>query len=319
MILGLLSMNKPNNISQNSSPNQYKKVTGFWSGIRNLLSSQKPLNSQLIEHIEELLITADVGIETTEQLVEKIMDRTPHSKNWNLEELTEYFKKEITSLLETNQTKTSIQSPEKESKPFVVLVVGVNGSGKTTTIGKIAHHYKNQNKKVLLGAADTFRSGAIQQLGIWAERVGCRLIKHQMGGDSAAVAYDSVQSAVSKFEDVVIIDTAGRMSHQNHLMEELKKIKRSIQKVISNAPHEVLLVLDGSIGQNALIQAGDFFKNIGITSLAVTKLDGTSKGGMLFSVNQKYNIPIKYIGVGEKMDDLLLFDRHKYVESLFEN
>ncbi|MCY4161217.1 MAG: signal recognition particle-docking protein FtsY [Flavobacteriaceae bacterium] len=312
-------MNKPNNISQNSSPNQYKKVTGFWSGIRNLLSSQKPLNSQLIEHIEELLITADVGIETTEQLVEKIMDRTPHSKNWNLEELTEYFKKEITSLLETNQTKTSIQSPEKESKPFVVLVVGVNGSGKTTTIGKIAHHYKNQNKKVLLGAADTFRSGAIQQLGIWAERVGCRLIKHQMGGDSAAVAYDSVQSAVSKFEDVVIIDTAGRMSHQNHLMEELKKIKRSIQKVISNAPHEVLLVLDGSIGQNALIQAGDFFKNIGITSLAVTKLDGTSKGGMLFSVNQKYNIPIKYIGVGEKMDDLLLFDRHKYVESLFEN
>ncbi|MCY4299283.1 MAG: signal recognition particle-docking protein FtsY, partial [Flavobacteriaceae bacterium] len=204
-------------------------------------------------------------------------------------------------------------------KPFVVLVVGVNGSGKTTTIGKIAHHYKNQNKKVLLGAADTFRSGAIQQLGIWAERVGCRLIKHQMGGDSAAVAYDSVQSAVSKFEDVVIIDTAGRMSHQNHLMEELKKIKRSIQKVISNAPHEVLLVLDGSIGQNALIQAGDFFKNIGITSLAVTKLDGTSKGGMLFSVNQKYNIPIKYIGVGEKMDDLLLFDRHKYVESLFEN
>ncbi len=319
MILGLLSMNKPNNISQNSSPNQYKKVAGFWRGIRNLLSSQKPLNSQLIEHIEELLITADVGIETTEQLVEKIMDRTPHSKNWNLEELTEYFKKEIISLLETNQTKTSIQSPEKESKPFVVLVVGVNGSGKTTTIGKIAHHYKNQNKKVLLGAADTFRSGAIQQLGIWAERVGCRLIKHQMGGDSAAVAYDSVQSAVSKFEDVVIIDTAGRMSHQNHLMEELKKIKRSIQKVISNAPHEVLLVLDGSIGQNALIQAGDFFKNIGITSLAVTKLDGTSKGGMLFSVNQKYNIPIKYIGVGEKMDDLLLFDRHKYVESLFEN
>lgn len=312
-------MNKPNNSSQKFSLYQYKKATGFWRGMRNLFSKKKPLDSQLIGNMEKLLITADVGIETTQLLIDKITNKFPNSKDINSEELSDFLKKEIISILEENQSITALESHDIDSKPFVSLVVGVNGSGKTTTIGKMAYKYKTQRKKILLGAADTFRSGAVEQLGIWAHRVDCRMIKHQMGGDSAAVAYDSVQSAVSKSEDIVLIDTAGRMTNQNHLMEELKKIKRSIQKVISDAPHEVLLVLDGSTGQNALVQTGDFFKDIGVTALAITKLDGTSKGGMLFSVSQKYNIPIKYIGVGEKMDDLLLFDGKKYVESLFEN
>ncbi|MCY3998236.1 MAG: signal recognition particle-docking protein FtsY [Flavobacteriaceae bacterium] len=302
-----------------SSVSKYKKVIGFWGGIRNLLSKKRSLDSQLIENIEEILISADVGIETTEFLIDNIVDKFPNSKNSHIGELSDFFKKEIISILEKNQCSNGLESYNKSSKPFVSLVVGVNGSGKTTTIGKIAYKYKVQRKKILLGAADTFRSGAIEQLGIWANRVGCRMIKHQMGGDSAAVAFDAVQSAVSKSEDIVLIDTAGRMSNQSHLMEELKKIKRTIQKVISDAPHEVLLVLDGSIGQNALVQAGEFFNDIGVTALAITKLDGTSKGGMLFSISHKYNIPIKYIGVGEKIDDLLLFDSQKYVESLFEN
>ncbi len=308
-------MNKPNK----SSLSKYKKTSGFWNGIKSLLSRKRPLDSRLIENIEELLISADVGIEVTEFLIDKINNQFTNPKDLHTDELSEFLKKEILSILGKNQSLNAISPYDTYSKPFVSLVVGVNGSGKTTTIGKIAYQYKVQRKKILLGAADTFRSGAIEQLGIWANRVGCRIIKHQMGGDSAAVAFDSVQSAVSKSEDIVLIDTAGRMSNQSHLMEELNKIKRTIQKVISDAPHEVLLVLDGSIGQNALVQASEFFNEIGVTALAITKLDGTSKGGMVFSISHKYQIPIKYIGVGEKMDDLLFFDSRKYVESIFES
>jgi len=295
----------------------YSLVTNFWCGVRNLFSGKKILDSQVLDNFEELLIEADVGIDTTELLIEKLSNKFPKIHNTDPKELSEYLKKEITELIEANQLPGSTEIENTASKPYVTLVVGVNGSGKTTTIGKLAYRYKSLGKKVLLGAGDTFRSGAIEQLSIWSERVNCRIVKQQIGSDPAAVAYDTVQSALSKGDDFVLIDTAGRMANHNHLMQELKKIKRTIGKVIPAAPNEVLLVMDGSTGQNAIVQAGDFIKHIGITSLAITKLDGTSKGGMLLGISQKYGIPIKYIGVGERIDELLFFDTNKYVNSLF--
>ncbi|MCY4561877.1 MAG: signal recognition particle-docking protein FtsY [Flavobacteriaceae bacterium] len=292
-------------------------MTNFWCGVRNLFSGKKILDSQVLDNFEELLIEADVGIDTTELLIEKLSNKFPKIHNTDPKELSEYLKKEITELIEANQLPGSTEIENTASKPYVTLVVGVNGSGKTTTIGKLAYRYKSLGKKVLLGAGDTFRSGAIEQLSIWSERVNCRIVKQQIGSDPAAVAYDTVQSALSKGDDFVLIDTAGRMANHNHLMQELKKIKRTIGKVIPAAPNEVLLVMDGSTGQNAIVQAGDFIKHIGITSLAITKLDGTSKGGMLLGISQKYGIPIKYIGVGERIDELLFFDTNKYVNSLF--
>ena len=295
----------------------YSLVTNFWSGVRNLFSGKKILDSEVLDNFEELLIEADVGIDTTELLIEKLSNKFPKIHDTDPKELSEYLKKEITELIEANQLPGSTEIENTASKPYVTLVVGVNGSGKTTTIGKLAYRYKSFGKKVLLGAGDTFRSGAIEQLSIWSERVNCRIVKQQIGSDPAAVAYDTVQSALSKGDDFVLIDTAGRMANHNHLMQELKKIKRTIGKVIPAAPNEVLLVMDGSTGQNAIVQAGDFIKHIGITSLAITKLDGTSKGGMLLGISQKYGIPIKYIGVGERIDELLFFDTNKYVNSLF--
>jgi fused signal recognition particle receptor len=264
------------------------------------------------------LVSADVGIDTTIEIINRIEARVAKDKYINTSELNRLLQNEIENIL-TDSPEDAYKEfdlPENK-KPYVLLVVGVNGVGKTTTIGKLAHNYKKAGKNVLLGAADTFRAAAVDQLTIWSERVGVPIIKQAMGSDPAAVAFDAVQSAVAKKSDIVIIDTAGRLHNKIHLMEELSKIKRVVQKVIPDAPHEVLLVLDGSTGQNALEQAKHFTAATDVTSIAITKLDGTAKGGVVLAIANQFKIPVKYIGVGEKMDDLLIFDKHEFVDSLF--
>jgi fused signal recognition particle receptor len=259
-----------------------------------------------------------VGIDTTIEIINRIEQRVAKDKYINTSELNRLLQDEIENVL-TDSPEDSYKEfdlPE-DKKPYVMLVVGVNGVGKTTTIGKLAHNYKKAGKSVLLGAADTFRAAAVDQLTIWSERVNVPIVKQPMGSDPAAVAYDAVQSAVAKKSDIVIIDTAGRLHNKAHLMEELSKIKRVIQKVIPDAPHEVLLVLDGSTGQNAVEQAKHFIAATDVTAIAITKLDGTAKGGVVLAIANQFKIPVKYIGVGEKLDDLLVFDKHEFVDSLF--
>jgi fused signal recognition particle receptor len=272
-----------------------------------------------LDNLEEALIGADVGMETTIQIIERIEQRVKKDKYLNTNELNGLLKQEIEAIL--------VDAPEPEykdftipagKKPYVILVVGVNGVGKTTTIGKLANNYKKAGNQVVLGAADTFRAAATEQLTIWSERVGVPIVKQSMGSDPSAVAFDTVSSAVSKNADVVIIDTAGRLHNKLHLMDELGKIKRVIQKVIPGAPHEVMLVLDGSTGQNALEQAKQFTATTEVTALSITKLDGTAKGGVVLAIANQFKIPVKYIGVGEKMDDLIIFDKHEFVDSLFK-
>jgi fused signal recognition particle receptor len=276
------------------------------------------VDDDVLDQLEEALIGADVGVDTTLAIIERIQDRVKKDKYVSTSELNQILYDEIANLLiDTPQDLAGFQVPTAK-KPFITLVVGVNGVGKTTTIGKLAHHFKAAGNEVLLGAADTFRAAAVDQLTIWSERVGVPIVKQNMGADPSSVAFDTVQSALARKSDIVFIDTAGRLHNKAHLMDELNKIKRVIQKQIPDAPHEVLLVLDGSTGQNALEQAKQFMAVTNVTALAITKLDGTAKGGVLLAIAHQCKIPVKYIGVGEQLDDLILFDKVAFVQTLFK-
>lgn len=295
-----------------------KTKQGFLEKISRVFSGKSTVDDEVLDNLEEALVSADVGIETTVKIIERIEKRVAREKYLNSTELNRMLQEEIEALLVDAPGSNSYAfDSELPTKPYVILVVGVNGVGKTTTIGKLAYNFKKAGKEVLLGAADTFRAAAVDQLTIWSERVGVPIVKQAMGSDPAAVAFDTVQSAVSKGADVVLIDTAGRLHNKAHLMDELGKIKRVIQKTIPDAPHEVLLVLDGSTGQNALEQARHFTATTDVSALAITKLDGTAKGGVVLAIANQFNIPVKFIGVGEKMEDLLVFDKHEFVDSLF--
>lgn len=295
-----------------------KTKENLFSKLSRIVIGKSSIDDDVLDNLEEVLITSDVGVETTLRIIERIQDRAARDKYMNSTELNQILKTEIAELLAQNESgdvETSIKTPD--GNPYVIMVVGVNGVGKTTTIGKLAHLFKSEGKKVYLGAADTFRAAAVDQLVIWAHRVGVPIVKQPMGSDPASVAFDALASAKANGADVVIIDTAGRLHNKVNLMNELSKIKRVMQKVIPDAPHEVLLVLDGSTGQNAFEQAKQFTKTTEVTALALTKLDGTAKGGVVIGISDQFKIPVKYIGVGEKVTDLQVFDRFAFVESLF--
>src|SRR6201991_2378570 len=296
-----------------------KTKTGFFEKITKAIAGKSTVDEEVLDNLEDALVSADVGIDTTVQIIKQIENRVARDKYVNTSELNNLLQQEIEKILvdAPEQSYRDFSTPSG-NKPHVILVVGVNGVGKTTTIGKLAYNFKKAGRSVLLGAADTFRAAAVDQLTIWSERVGVPIVKQGMGSDPGAVAFDTVQSAVAKQADVVLIDTAGRLHNKAHLMEELSKIKRVIQKVIPDAPHEVLLVLDGSTGQNALEQAKQFTAATDVTALAITKLDGTAKGGVVLAIANQFKIPVKFIGVGEKMEDLLVFDKHEFVDSLFK-
>ena len=293
----------------------------FFSKITRLLVGKSRVDQDVLDELEEILITADVGVETTLKIIERIEARVSKDRVINSEELNQILRDEIIALLEENaanfEGKLKIDKPA-DGNPYVLMVVGVNGVGKTTTIGKLAYQMKQAGLKVVLGASDTFRAAAVDQLIIWSERVGVPIVQQGMGADPASVAFDALQSAKAQGADVVIIDTAGRLHNKVNLMQELSKIKRVMDKVVPNAPHEILLVLDGSTGQNAYEQAKQFAQATDINALAVTKLDGTAKGGVVIGISDQMKIPVKYIGVGEKMEDLQLFDRKAFVETLFK-
>jgi len=295
-----------------------KTKENFFAKITKAIAGKSSVDEEVLDNLEEALVGADVGIETTILIIKQIEKRVARDKYLNTGELNKILQEEIEAILVDPPESDSYDfHTELPAKPFVILVVGVNGVGKTTTIGKLAYNFKQAGKSVLLGAADTFRAAAVDQLTIWSDRAGVPIVKQDMGSDPAAVAFDTVQSAVAKHADIVLIDTAGRLHNKAHLMEELSKIKRVIQKVIPGAPHEVLLVLDGSTGQNALEQVKHFTATTDVTALAITKLDGTAKGGVVLAIANQFKIPVKFIGVGEKIEDLLVFDKHEFVYSLF--
>ncbi len=294
-----------------------KTKQGFLERISKAIIGKTSVDEEVLDQLEEALIGADVGVDTTLALIEKIQDRVKKEKYVSTTELNKILHEEIVSLLVDAPTQSLGFNPPANQQPYVILVVGVNGVGKTTTIGKLAHHYKEAGNEVILGAADTFRAAAVDQLTIWSERIGVPIVKQNMGSDPSAVAFDTIQSAMAKKANVVLIDTAGRLHNKVNLMEELNKIKRVIQKQMPEAPHEVLLVLDGSTGQNALEQAKQFMAVTNVTALAITKLDGTAKGGVVLAIAHQCKIPVKYIGVGEQIKDLLLFDKDEFVDSLF--
>ena len=295
-----------------------KTKQGFFERISKVIIGKTSVDEEVLDQLEEALIGADVGVDTTLAIIERIQDRVKKDKYVSTSELNQILHDEISNLLiDAPQDLSGFQVPI-DKKPFITLVVGVNGVGKTTTIGKLAHHFKAAGNEVLLGAADTFRAAAVDQLTIWSERVGVPIVKQNMGADPSSVAFDTVQSAIARKSDIVFIDTAGRLHNKAHLMDELNKINRVIQKQIPAAPHEVLLVLDGSTGQNALEQAKQFMAVTNVTALAITKLDGTAKGGVLLAIAHQCKIPVKYIGVGEQLDDLILFDKVAFVQSLFK-
>jgi fused signal recognition particle receptor len=291
--------------------------------LTRAVAGKSKIDDDVLDNLEEVLVSSDVGVDTTLRIIERITKRVERDKYVNTSELNAILRDEIAGLLEENRS--SQDGGEQDfsaplpSKPYVILVVGVNGVGKTTTIAKLAYNFRNAGKSVVLGAADTFRAAAIDQLKIWSERAGVPMVSQQMGADPASVAYDTVKSAVSAGTDVVIIDTAGRLHNKIGLMNELSKIRRVIEKVVPSAPHEVLLVLDGSTGQNAFEQARQFTAATEVNALAITKLDGTAKGGVVIGISDQFKIPVKYIGVGEKMDDLRIFDRYLFVDSLFSD
>lgn len=288
------------------------------SKLSRAIAGKSRVDDVVLDNLEEALIMSDVGVETTVKIIERIQDRVARDKYLGTEELNSILKEEIVNLLEENNSVYNNKvTYGDDKKPYVIMVVGVNGVGKTTTIGKLAAQLTKNGKKVFLGAADTFRAAAIEQLTVWAERSNSTIIKQQMGSDPASVAFDTLSSAVKNSADVVIIDTAGRLHNKINLMNELSKIKNVMQKVIPDAPHEVLLVLDGSTGQNAFEQAKQFTKATDVTALALTKLDGTAKGGVVLGISDQFKVPVKFIGVGEGIDDLQLFDRKTFVESLF--
>lgn len=288
----------------------------FLSKITRAIVGKSKVDEEVLDQLEEILISSDVGVQTTLKIIERIQNRVSKDKVLNTEELNGILRTEIIGLLAENNAKFDAPNPSPQNDPYVIMVVGVNGVGKTTTIGKLAYQFKKSGKKVVLGAADTFRAAAVDQLIIWSERVGVEIVQQGMNADPASVAFDTLQSAKVQKADVVIIDTAGRLHNKINLMAELSKIKRVMEKVIPGAPHEILLVIDGSTGQNAFEQAKQFSQATEINALAVTKLDGTAKGGVVIGISDQMNIPVKYIGVGEKMEDLQLFDREAFVNSL---
>lgn len=296
-----------------------KTKQNFLSKIARTIVGKSRVDDEVLDNLEEVLITSDVGVETTLKIIDRIETRVSRDKVLGTNELNTILKEEIAFLLEENNSSGSeVFTVEKQNGlPYVIMVVGVNGVGKTTTIGKLAHQFKSAGKQVVLGAADTFRAAAVDQLIIWSERVGVPIVQQGMGADPASVAFDALQSAKAQNADVVIIDTAGRLHNKINLMSELSKIKRVMEKVIPGAPHEILLVLDGSTGQNAFEQAKQFSLATDINALAITKLDGTAKGGVVIGISDQMKIPVKYIGVGEGINDLQLFNKQEFVESLF--
>jgi fused signal recognition particle receptor len=296
-----------------------KTKSSFLNKLSKAVAGKSTVDDDVLDNLEEVLVTSDVGVDTTLKIIERIESRVAKDKYLGTEELNQILREEIAGLLsETNiEDETDFTIPATK-KPYVIMVVGVNGVGKTTTIGKLASQFKKKGLKVVLGAADTFRAAAIDQLQVWAERVDVPIVYQEMGSDPASVAYDTLQSAVRQNADVVIIDTAGRLHNKVNLMNELVKIKNVMQKVIADAPHDVLLVLDGSTGQNAFEQAKQFTKATEVTSLAVTKLDGTAKGGVVIGISDQFQIPVKYIGVGEGINDLQVFNKHEFVDSFFK-
>lgn len=297
-----------------------KTKESVFQKISRAVAGKSRVDDEVLDNLEEVLVSSDVGVDTTLKIIARIEERVSKDKYLNTSELNKILKEEIVSLLEENKNDSSADfSAPFRSRPHVIMVVGVNGAGKTTTIAKLASQFRTAGKNVLIGAADTFRAAAIDQLQIWADRAGVPVIKQQMGSDPASVAYDTLRSAVSANADVVLIDTAGRLHNKINLMNELSKIKRVMEKVIPDAPHEILLVLDGSTGQNAFEQAKQFTSATNVSAIAITKLDGTAKGGVVIGISDQFKIPVKYIGVGERLEDLLIFNREEFVDSLFKS
>lgn len=296
-----------------------KTKTTFFGKLSKVVAGKSKVDDEVLDNLEEILVSSDVGVNTTLKIIECIENRVSKDKYLGTDELNQILREEIAGLLsKTNSGEETEFTVPKEDKPYVIMVVGVNGVGKTTTIGKLAYQFKKQGLNVVLGAADTFRAAAIDQLQVWADRVDVPLVKQSMGSDPASVAFDTLKSAVTQNADVVIIDTAGRLHNKVNLMNELTKVKRVMQKVVANAPHEVLLVLDGSTGQNAFEQARQFTAATEVTSLAVTKLDGTAKGGVVIGISDQFQIPVKYIGVGEGIEHLQVFNKYEFVDSFFK-
>jgi len=296
-----------------------KSKTTFFSKLSKAVAGKSKVDDDVLDDLEEILVASDVGVNTTLKIISRIEKRVAEDKYLGTEELNQILREEIAALLsETNRGEATEFEIPKDKKPYVLMVVGVNGVGKTTTIGKLAYQFKKAGYKVVLGAADTFRAAAIDQLQVWADRVDVPIVRQNMGSDPASVAFDTLQSAVAQNADVVIIDTAGRLHNKINLMNELTKVKRVMQKVVADAPHDVLLVLDGSTGQNAFEQAKQFTAATEVTSLAVTKLDGTAKGGVVIGISDQFQIPVKYIGVGEGIEDLQVFNKYEFVDSFFK-
>jgi fused signal recognition particle receptor len=313
-MFGLFSKEKKESLDQGLQ----KSKEGFFSRLSKAVAGKSTVDDEVLDNLEEILVSSDVGIETTLKIIQRIQGRVARDKYLGTSELDRILKEEIAALLSENQVNNvaDFETPV-DKKPYVMLVVGVNGVGKTTTIGKLSAQFKKAGKKVMLGAADTFRAAAVDQLKLWGERVGVPVIAKGMNTDPSAVAFEAVKAGVEAGSDVIIIDTAGRLHTKINLMEELSKIRRVIQKVIPDAPHDVLLVLDGSTGQNAVIQAREFTKATAVTCLAITKLDGTAKGGVVIGISDEFKIPVKYVGVGEKVEDLQVFNKAEFVDSLF--
>ncbi|HQG67952.1 MAG TPA: signal recognition particle-docking protein FtsY [Paludibacteraceae bacterium] len=318
--MGLINLfNKSKDKNENLEQGLQKTRESVFSKLSRAVIGKSKVDDEVLDNLEEVLISSDVGVETTLRIIERIEKRVARDKYVNTNELNNILKEEIAALLSENNTESFIDfNAELSAKPYVIMVVGVNGVGKTTTIGKLAYQFKQAGKKVYLGAADTFRAAAIEQLVVWGQRAGVPVIKQQMGSDPASVAFDTLSSAKANDADVVIIDTAGRLHNKVNLMNELSKIKNVMKKIIPDAPHEVLLVLDASTGQNAFEQAKQFTKATDVNALAITKLDGTAKGGVVIGISDQFKIPVKYIGLGEGVDNLQLFDKNAFVESLFE-
>ncbi len=294
-----------------------KTKQGFLNKLTKAVAGRSTIDDEVLDNLEEILVTSDVGVTTTLKIIERIQARVARDKYLTTNELQELLREEIQLLLSENNSNDFRNFEYGDHKPYVIMVVGVNGVGKTTTIGKLAHKLKQENLKVVLGAADTFRAAAVDQIKLWGERVQVRVVAQAMGSDPASVAFDTLQSAVANQEDVVIIDTAGRLHNKVGLMNELGKIKKVMERVVPGAPHEILLVLDGSTGQNAFEQCKQFTEATDVNALAITKLDGTAKGGVVIGISDQFKIPVKYIGVGEKINDLQLFDKKEFVNSLF--
>jgi fused signal recognition particle receptor len=314
-IFGFFSKEKKESLDQGLQ----KTNESIFSKLSKAVVGKSKVDEEVLDELEEVLIGSDLGVETTVKVIQRIEERVARDKYLNASELDVILREEIALLLEENNTQDLLDFDlPAEKKPYVILVVGVNGVGKTTTIGKLAHLFKNAGKSVVLGAADTFRAAAVDQLILWGDRVGVPVVSHGMNTDPASVAFDTMKQGVDTQADLVIIDTAGRLHTKVNLMNELTKIKRVMQKFIPDAPHEILLVLDGSTGQNAFLQAKEFTKATEVSALAITKLDGTAKGGVVIGISDQFKIPVKYIGVGEKMTDLQLFNRTEFVDSLFK-